>query len=192
MRLFVATEIPPAVAGAVARVVEGLKRGFRSVRWEDPAKYHFTLKFLGEVEADRLPDVTAAVSRSSLRVEPFLARLAGFGSFPPGGSPRVVWAGVEAGGEGLRRLAEALEREFGALGFAREARPYSPHLTVGRVRGPGEGPALLEALARRAAAELGEAFRTERLLLLESRLLPGGSRYECLLASALGAKGGGG
>ncbi len=192
MRLFVATEVPPSVAGAVARAVEGLKRGFRSVRWEDPAKYHFTLKFLGEVGAERLPDVTAAVARSSLRVEPFDVRLRGFGSVPPGRSPRVVWAGVGSGGVELGRLAEALEGEFRALGFPREARPYSAHLTVGRVRGPGEGPALAQALGKRATAELGEAFRTERLLLLESRLLPGGSRYESLHASALGAAGGGG
>ncbi|HET6203873.1 MAG TPA: RNA 2',3'-cyclic phosphodiesterase [Planctomycetota bacterium] len=189
MRLFVAAEIPSTVADSVARSIADLRRRFGGVRWEDASKYHFTLKFLGEVEEKRLPDVTSAVDRSSLHVGPFPVRLRGLGFFPPGARPRVVWVGVGAGAEGLARLAEGSEREFVRLGFPREGRPYSAHLTVGRVKGPGDGPRLAEALAPRGAEEVGDPFAVERLVLFESRLLPGGSRYAIVHASALGAEG---
>ena len=188
MRLFVAAEISEEARAAIARAVEALRRKFEGVRWEGPEKYHFTLKFLGEVGADRLESVTEGVSRASLGVDPFTVRLKGFGSFPPGGNPRVVWIGADEGGAELSALGRRVEADMAALGFAPEAREFHPHVTIGRVRGGGRSGSLAglrEALLARAGESLGGEFRVERVVLLESRLGPGGSRYTLVRAAPL-------
>ena len=132
MRLFIAITPPVALREQIWMETEELRR-IREMRWLDPSALHLTLKFLGEVEGETGRNVAAALGRAARPVEAFSLAIARLGVFPNGRRPRVVWVGVDAD-ETLSLLRENIERALGALGFERDRRPFTPHITVGRVR----------------------------------------------------------
>ncbi len=146
------------------------------VSWVSTANYHLTLKFLGDIEERRAAEVAAALAAGVAGLEPFDLAIGGLGAFPTATRPRVIWAGVGAGAPALAALADAVEERLVLLGFAREARGFSAHVTLGRVREPRPHPALAEALARAVSVELGSA-RVDRVMLMQSRLSPRGAEY---------------
>ena len=101
------------------------------VRWIDPEHFHLTLKFLGEVRRERVPDVEEALGRVATSTKSFATELGGFGAFPTIRHPRLIWLGVGANPE-LRCLKQDLEWALGDLGFEAEARAFHPHVTLGR------------------------------------------------------------
>jgi RNA 2',3'-cyclic 3'-phosphodiesterase len=152
---------------------------------------HLTVKFLGEVAEDRVEAIAGALTGAVARVGAFDAQVEGLGAFPSAARPRVVWAGVTAGAGALGDVAGRVDEALDALGFAREARPFSPHITLGRVRQPGRAPALTEALRGAAERPFGR-FRVTRASLMRSELSTRGTRYTELAAASLGGAGGGG
>jgi RNA 2',3'-cyclic 3'-phosphodiesterase len=152
---------------------------------------HLTVKFLGEVAEDRVEAIAGALTGAVARVGAFDAQVEGLGAFPSAARPRVVWAGVTAGAGALGDVAGRVDEALDALGFAREARPFSPHITLGRVRQPGRAPALTEALRGAAERPFGR-FRVTRASLMRSELSTRGARYTELAAASLGGAGGGG
>lgn len=158
----------------------GLKRAFGTpdpVKWVPAHQFHFTLKFLGEVEEAAAGRALEAVQRAAAGVGPFRAGLCGLGCFPNLAQPSVLWAGVTEGAEPLGRLAARVEQEMARAGFAPERRPFKPHLTLGRVREGAFVPkAVLEGLAKAERQEFGR-FGVERLVLMKSELTPRGPIY---------------
>jgi 2'-5' RNA ligase len=134
MRLFVAVFPPPEVREALHRAALALPAsdGFRLT---DPRKIHLTLKFLGDVPDDGLERVGEALKTAREGREPFEVATSGFGVFPSERRARILWAGVGEGAERLRGLAGDVDGALEDAGFGREARPYVPHLTLGRARG---------------------------------------------------------
>jgi 2'-5' RNA ligase len=114
---------------------------------------------------------------------PFTSSVGGLGGFPSGHPPRVVWAGVTEGGEGLRALHAALESALVARGIPGEGRAFHPHVTLGRARSPRGVSGLADALGE--GPRFGE-FRVAALHLMGSELGPGGSRYSVLAEAPLG------
>src|SRR5919202_1847961 len=110
-----------------------------------------------------------------LRDGPFELSVSGPGSFPPHGPPRVLWLGIEDASGRLAGLQRALEDECAAAGFAREPRPFRPHLTVARIRSP-QGARELAAAHRESRFE-PQTFTVSELVVMRSELGPGGSRY---------------
>ena len=143
-----------------------------------PHQFHFTLKFLGETPEERLPAAREAAERAAAGAAPFDLALEGLGAFPDAGPPRVVWAGCGEGREALAALARAVEEAFGEAGFPREPRPFSPHLTVGRVKDPRKVPgrSFRDALARESGRGFGIVPARE-LVLFRSDLSPAGPTY---------------
>jgi 2'-5' RNA ligase len=154
-----------------------LRRLMPDVRagWEHPEKLHITLKFLGEIEPDRLANLRAATQRAAQSAEPFGLRIEGAGAFPPHGLPRILWLGVADAKGALARLQHRLEDECTSEGFAREARSFHPHITIARLRRP-EGARRLAALHEEKGFAPSE-FSVAELILIRSELGPGGSRY---------------
>lgn len=175
MRTFIAIDLEPALKEAVLGLVENLKRTKADVRWAGPSGLHLTLKFLGEIGADAVPGVTSALERVAGRHRPFPLVLEGTGRFPQGLAPRVLWVGVRPQ-PALLSLQEGLERELEVEGFLREARPFHPHLTLGRVKGPSFVREALAELEKRGSFVSGE-MEVSRITLFESQLGPGGARY---------------
>ena len=188
IRAFIALELSPQARAAVAGVLRKLQQGgFRNVRWVDPAGAHLTLKFLGAVPADLLGAVHEAMRRTAAAAAPVHLGLGPLGAFPSARAPRVVWLGVTGEVEALGRLQRGVEEAAAALGFPREARPFRPHITLGRVREgmpAGEGRRLGETLARLTPDPV--SWRAEAVWLVRSHLTPQGAVYQHLASARLG------
>jgi RNA 2',3'-cyclic 3'-phosphodiesterase len=132
MRLFVALNLPPEERDRIHRAARRLRDQELPVRWVGAENYHLTLKFLGEVRAERVPAIEAILHRVAAAAPSFSADLRGFGAFPSIRRPRVLWLGVEPTAA-LRCLKQDVEWGLADLGFERETRAFHPHLTLGRV-----------------------------------------------------------
>lgn len=176
MRLFVSVDLPD-VAEAVATLQEDIEP-ISGIRCTDPMDTHITLKFLGEVDADRLPDITSAVEVAVAEsgVEPFDAHLTGLGAFPSEDYITVVWVGVEEGSEPLRRLQTPIEDRLTAIGFDPEDHDFTPHATIARMDHAG-GKEEVQELLRTKTPDLGTQT-VEHVAVTESTLTESGPEYE--------------
>src|SRR5688572_27680231 len=189
MRLFVAVEISPATVSAALECIETMRT--RVVRlapqsritWITADRLHITLRFIGHVAEEEHAAAILQVLRSPLDQAPFDLTVAGVGTFPPKGSPRVVWAGVAGARDRLVALEEVVSGRLAGVGVPRDARPFSPHLTLARVREAGglRSRALLEGLGDTV---LG-VTRVDTITLFESRLSSQGPRYQPLQRALL-------
>ena len=176
MRLFVSVDLDglaDAVADAQAHLPET-----KSLRPVDPAGAHVTLKFLGDVDPDRLDALEAALATAvaDAGVAPFEMTVGGFGVFPSLDYISVVWAGVRAGGLELTRLHDAVERETTAIGFDPADHDFTPHVTLARMD-DARGKEAVQRVVREADPTVGSLDVTE-IRLTESRLTDDGPTYE--------------
>jgi len=176
MRLFIAINVDPALRAPLAAVQANLKTTAAPVSWVKPENLHFTLKFLGEVPEARLPALQETFRSSMAGIGRFILSLAGLGTFPPRGRPRVVWVGVEQGVDEMRTLQGRIDETLLPLGFSRETRPLQPHLTLGRVRDVGRLDALLTYLQGTEIGQVGQ-MDVRCVDLMRSELHPAGSVY---------------
>lgn len=176
IRSFVAILLPPEIQARLGARIEGLRPLARRVSWVVPANLHLTLKFLGDVEEARTEAIAAALAGAAARMPAFEVVVRGLGAFPSAARPRVIWAGVTSDGGSLPSLARAVEEVLAAAGFPADPRGFSGHVTLGRIRVPRRDAALGQVLAG-AEGEVFGAFRVERISLMRSEPLPGGSRY---------------
>ncbi len=179
MRCFVAIDLPAGARAAIASVQAELRAAAdgADVRWVDPAALHLTLKFLGEVLAARVDGVTNALRAAVGGTEPLTLTVGGVGAFPSPRRARVLWVGVA--GRDLARLAGAVEGALAAEGFAAEARSWSAHLTVGRVRSPRGLGRLAVAIEGAGHTEIG-VWTASEVVLYRSHLRPAGAVYEAV------------
>ena len=189
LRLFVAVELPAHVRSALGASIERLRsRLSGSYRWVRPEGIHLTLRFLGSVEAERVDELAAALGAAVRTLDPFELRLDAAGVFPNARAPSVVWAGLSGGSAALTRLVGAVGIATAGVGGPAESRPYTPHLTLGRVRdrlGRQDAEALSAAL-RGLTYEAAAPFRVEGVSLMRSEIGPGGPRYTRLADAPLG------
>ncbi len=168
MRLFVAAELPDELRGRFARAQEALRKVPLPVRWVPPDGMHLTLKFLGEAAESRLAEIETAVGAARREVGTFRLEAVGVTVFPGRGTPRLVWVEVRGDVAAARRLATAIDVATARIGFPPETRDYRPHLTLGRVKGPGQGD-WREALAQGSGSVAG-GFEVTEYVLFQSRL----------------------
>lgn len=186
MRLFVALNLPKKERDRVFRRARPLRDENLPIRWVDPAHYHLTLKFLGEVHPDRIERVQRILDRVAEGTRTFDVELRGFGAFPTIRRPRVLWVGVDPS-SALRCLKQDLEWALAECGFERETRAFHPHLTLGRATGEG-GAGIFRGLDERVARlECKASFTARRLDLMNSQLTRQGPRYTILSRSDLNA-----
>ena len=138
--------------------------------------FHITLKFLGGVDDARIGAFTDALRAAVDGEHAFDLEIVGLGAFPSATRPRVLWAGVAAGLELLTAIAARVDHAMATQGFALEERPFSPHVTLGRVREPRRAPALSEALTAGATGRFGRVA-IDSIALMRSDLSPRGARY---------------
>jgi 2'-5' RNA ligase len=187
MRLFLAADLDEgaraSVAGAITRfraLAERDRAGCTAgVRWVDARNLHLTLHFLGEVDEGRLPLLKEAIAPALAFDRPRIG-LAGWGVFPPKAPARVIWLGVAAGAGALGSAHASLAERLRAAGFTPEGRPFSPHLTVGRVKIPS-GPHW-ERLARSMPPDPVCEWELHACTLFQSHVSPAGAVYRSLLS----------
>ena len=151
------------------------------VKWVRPEGVHLTLKFLGDVDDAREPELRAALTEAAGRGEPrgVTIQIEGFGVFPDFRRPRVVWAGVTPD-PALELLQHGTEREFGPLGFPPEGRAFRPHLTLGRAGRDARARDFEGFEGALAAMRFEETVVVETLDLMRSTLERGGAVYQAI------------
>jgi len=179
MRLFVSVDLPDALADPLEAIQTELDDA-DGLRCTDPTRAHFTLKFLGDTDPDRVDEIAAAIQRAvdEAGVDPFDCTIEGLGVFPSLDYISVVWADVREG-EGataLSRLHAALETELTALGFDAASHAFTPHVTLARMD-DARGKSLVQQVVREREPTVG-TFRVEEVRLTESRLTDAGPVYE--------------
>lgn len=185
MRTFIAIELSDAIRQRLAEAQDRLRSSVAGVKWVEPENIHLSLKFLGEIEPDLADLIAEAMAEAAQAVPPFEMRLVGLGAFPPRGAPRVLWAGIEEPTGRLLDLQRRVEAALEALDFEREARGFSAHVTLGRVKDPQRGPRSFHVSEEQSRAEFG-LQRVEEIVLFQSELSPAGPTYTPLRRCCLG------
>jgi 2'-5' RNA ligase len=183
IRAFIAIDLPDQVKCDLSQLLDRIRPGQeRAVKWVDPGSIHLTLKFLGNISAKKVVDITRAIGEAAMEVEPFTLELQGLGAFPNLRSPRVVWVGVERDVGLIMHLKKRIDQALIHLGFPAERREFSPHLTLGRVRDQTtnqERRSLGESI-RSIQIESSLPFLVEEVCLMRSTLTSTGAIYNRL------------
>jgi 2'-5' RNA ligase len=191
VRAFVAFELPEAVRREAARRAGALRDRLPAARWVRPEAIHLTLRFLGEIEEERVAELSGTLAAAFAAAPPLTLALHGGGCYPPARPARLAWAGVRVGGDRpdpapLVALHGRIEQAAAAcLGLEPEHRSFSPHVTLARCKRPW-GRREVEAFAAAFAGPVGEPFVAESGSLIESQLTPDGPRYRTIEAFPLG------
>jgi 2'-5' RNA ligase len=188
VRTFVAVEIDAATRQRVEQLVEELSALPADVKWVEAHNLHLTLKFLGEVATQEIPQVCEAVRQGAIQVEPFELEVRGAGAFPNTRRPRTLWLGVGTGQQEMVTLLGQIEEPLRKLGFRPEHRRYDPHLTIGRVRRGGPTLAQLGRLIEQHADFDAGRAKVSEVVLFASHLDSTGPTYEALSRAKLGGK----
>jgi RNA 2',3'-cyclic 3'-phosphodiesterase len=175
MRLFVALDVPDDIREALRELIARLKPLCKSARWVRPEGMHITLKFIGHVDATKLPSIRAALA-AIRSIEPSEITFRGVGFFPNARRPRVVWCGVNAS-PNLEPLASDMNRALLPLGVPGDDRPFTPHLTLARFKSPEAVEPLLPAV-NEFASHLFGSLRATEFHLYESFLKSTGAVYK--------------
>jgi 2'-5' RNA ligase len=177
MRLFIAINLPAEVAARVGDLQRTLGRAAGgSVRWTKPGQAHFTLKFLGEEPEERVGVISEAAREVAKGATGFWITLQRLGGFPDARRPRVLWLGVGAGAAEMSGLASALDALLADKGFAKEERPFSPHLTLARIKTGAEGLVAARMIEVGPKDEVA-AFRASCFALMQSVSTSDGAKY---------------
>ncbi|MGB9799151.1 MAG: RNA 2',3'-cyclic phosphodiesterase [Thermanaerothrix sp.] len=182
MRAFIAIEFPKDIQNQLGKLAQNLRSsGLRGVRWVTPENIHLTLKFLGDIKTESVQFLTHHLPIIAKAYSPFTLHLRGLGVFPGLRHPRVLWVGVEAPTPlfDLQRDIEALTQR---LGVPPENRPFTPHVTLGRIQadfGP-QDQALLETQLQTPISAFHMLLQVNQVALFRSDLFPTGARYTLL------------
>jgi 2'-5' RNA ligase len=191
-RCFAAIPLMAPVRDRVADEIDRLRPLSRAVAWVPRQNLHLTLRFLGEQPEGQLPAVIEALGEAARGIEPFGLGLNGVGGFPGLERPRILWIGASEGALEARTLQARVEAALDVRGFGREARPWHPHVTIGRVfdeRRWRRDAARDLCAAVTAAGGLQFGTTTVRSIsLMRSDLSPAGARYSEIAAVPLGAR----
>lgn len=176
MRLFIAIEIPDEVKREMAKAQDMLRRSGAEAGWTRPEGIHLTLKFLGEVNGSRVPEIMDSLKSAVAGTGRLHIEISGAGAFPNPNSPRVAWMSVTGDVERLAKTQAAIEDAMAGLGFRREDRKFSPHLTLARVRRIRSRGRWLAALDGIKNVRL-PGFDADSISLMKSELKPSGAVY---------------
>ena len=188
LRCFIAIGLPDEVKAGFKDLQAQLKSGGQgSIKWVDPYSIHLTLKFLGGVDAAKIPPITAAMEEATQGIAPFSLKVEGLGAFPNLRRVQVVWVGMSGEVDKLANLQQCLESNLAGLGFTPENRRFTPHLTLARVRDRAsfdEREGLGELIAG-TKFEPVHSFPVEAVSLMKSQLTREGAIYSRISAAAL-------
>ncbi len=179
MRAFIAIDIPEEVKAALSALQKSLASNLKDgVRWVDPYSTHLTVKFLGEIDRSLTANLEKGIQLALGSAEEIEVETSGLGVFPNARSPRVLWVGLKGNIQQLNMIQRRVDEELKGLGFPVEKRPFSPHLTLGRVN---------DRVSREVVARIGQTvadtpapevkFTVHTLSLMESKLTPKGAQY---------------
>jgi 2'-5' RNA ligase len=177
VRTFLAIELPAEIRQIVADIQNKLKRSCPfDIRWLKPESIHLTLKFFGNVSGDDIIALSRVAEQHSAVLAPLQLAVKKLGVFPSLQRPRVLWIGLSGETAPLVTLHKKLEQGWADCGFAKEDRPFRPHLTIGRIKSSRLDGDPVKFMAQAGDWSAG-SFRADGLVLFQSDLTPQGAIY---------------
>jgi 2'-5' RNA ligase len=178
MRAFIALNLSSELKHELSRLQEELTKANADVKWVKTENIHLTLKFLGNVEETKIEEIRHILDGISSPEKPFEISLSNLGAFPNLNHPRVLWVGLDKGSSETKRIAASLENELQKIGFPKEERPFSAHLTLGRVKSGRNKAALKEKASSLQVRP--KSCVVNNLTVFQSKLTPTGPIYTSL------------
>ncbi len=191
LRAFIAIKLSEELKGHIGEVQAELKRrafGLDGLGWVRPEGIHLTLRFLGDIVEEQVEALGAMLRDVAAGMTPFVLDARGIGTFPNSRMPRVIWLGLHGTPESmaaLRRMQARIEDGVAGLGFPRESREFTAHLTLARVRDRKSGAALAKVLGANQDRAVG-SFIAASVGLIKSELRPSGAVYTTLVEVPFG------
>jgi RNA 2',3'-cyclic 3'-phosphodiesterase len=184
IRSFIALPSSPELRKVLREIQTLLAEEGANVKWDTPDKFHITLKFLGDVDRDKLSTLNDLLLTRIAPVKTFQLEYNSIGAFPDLVHPKVIWAGAEIPEE-LKEFQERIELACEEFGIPKESRVFHPHITLGRVKGSTN----LHRLTAKVKSITFEPLETScsEVLLIKSELRPTGSVYTTLKSFPLNA-----
>ena len=187
IRSFIAIELPDELKLKLGQLKARLQSGEQSpVKWVDPDSIHLTLKFLGNIASDRIGEITRALEQAARTVPPFRLEVKDLGAFPNLKRVQVVWVGISGQMDKLGQLQQGIESNLAQLGFTPESRPFTPHLTLARLRDrvPLEERQRFGQLIGETTFEAG-TIKVDAISLMRSQLTREGAIYNRISSASL-------
>ncbi len=183
LRCFIAVGLPGPLKKAVGEVITKLRESGADIKWVSSENLHLTLKFLGSTDEELIEEIRGALSKKLSHYPPFYIKIGGVGYFQGGKNPRVIWIGIEEKGF-LADIYRDVEEVMLKFGYPREVRPFSAHLTIGRVRSPRRIAEVIKRLDEFRDIAFDE-FEVKAVALMRSELKQGGAEYSGLAEISL-------
>ena len=185
MRAFIAIELSEEIRSSLAQIESHLKYSGADVKWVDKDNIHLTLKFLGEITEEKCEKIKSILDDIGKSVKPFEISIKDIGAFPKIDYPHVIWVGLDKGVNESKELAEKIDDALSKIGFQKETRAFTAHLTIGRVKSPKNKDALKEKVGTCKIPTVN-AQNISSVILFQSKLTPKGSIYTKLHEARLG------
>ena len=186
MRTFIAIELEEKIKELLSKIQAELKKSGEDIKWVNPRDIHLTLKFLGEVEEQKIPKIIQLLKEAACATKPFTIELNTLGGFPTLRSPRVIWAGIEKGKGELTRLAHTIEDAIVSLKSPKENRAFSTHFTLGRIKHIKDTQGFQKEVEQIQFPLLAQEVTS--VTLFKSTLTPKGPIYEKLTETNLSGR----
>lgn len=177
MRLFCAINIVNELKANISNLQTKLRNSGADVKWVEPVNLHLTIKFFGEVKEEKIELISCVGEQVCAQHDRIKIEIAGLGAFPDLKNPRVIWLGISRGSEQIKLLAQKIDEGLATIGFAKESRPFSVHLTLGRTRSNCGKEKLVATINGFKEQKLG-GQEIEKVDLMQSILQPQGPVYK--------------
>lgn len=179
IRTFTSIELSYELKQALSKIIDVCKQTQADVKWVKPENIHITLKFLGGITEEQIELVKKQLSNIAMAINSFYMELRGAGTFPEKRIPRIIWIGIDKGKEDLIKCVDLIEKSLCKIGFKKEDRIFTPHITIGRVRSPKNVPLLKNKLNEYENISFGNCLAKE-MTLMKSELSREGSTYTAI------------
>ena len=184
-RTFIAVDAVDAVQTAALTAIDRLRSAAENVKWVEPDNLHWTMQFLGDLTDQEMAEVCLRTTRAAARHEAFELSAHGVGAFPSIQRPRTLWLGAGQGRDQLIELHTSIDEALATLGFRRDSRAFTPHVTLGRVgQGGHAGPVVAERLEKLANFD-GGVMEVAEVIVYASELSREGPTYTVLARAPL-------
>lgn len=176
IRSFIAIELSGEIKEELAGLIETLRSSGADVKWVKAENIHLTLKFLGHIPTEKIERIKGVLDDAASKSRAFRINLSGVGAFPKLSYPRVIWVGISTGEDNVKEIYNSLEGKLEGEGFQKEQRPFSAHLTIGRVRSPKNRQNLKSSIEGLKFSS-GKSLDVDHITLFQSTLTPHGPIY---------------
>ncbi|MCG8639229.1 MAG: RNA 2',3'-cyclic phosphodiesterase [Desulfobacterales bacterium] len=179
IRAFLAVDLSDLLKDEIAQIQLKLKKGIKNVKWVRKSNFHLTVKFLGNIDSAKLPDLKDGLSRIIRGRDSFSLNFNRLGGFPNTFRPKIIWLGVDQGKSELTNLQKIVETELLSQGFPKERSGYSPHLTLGRAKRDTD-LILFGQILKQTSITLTQNTFVKSIKIFKSDLQSAGPIYSCL------------